>query len=99
VALSVVPALDAHPLPELMKAGVPCSINADDPLLFGVGLLDEYVVCREKLGLDDAALASCALASIEHSGAPSPVKIRARQGIDDWLATSVVTGEPGAVRR
>ena len=61
----VVPALHAHPLPELLDAGVPCSINADDPLLFGVGLLDEYVVCRERLGLDDAALAACA------PGAPS----------------------------
>ncbi len=71
VALSVVPGLHAHPLPQLLEAGVPCSINADDPLLFGMGLLDEYVVCRQALGLDDAVLASCARASIEHSGAPA----------------------------
>jgi len=85
VSLSVVPALHAHPLPELLAAGVPCSINADDPLLFGVGLLDEYVVCRERLGLDDATLAACALSSVEHSGAPADVKVRARRAIDDWL--------------
>jgi len=85
VSLSVVPALHAHPLPELLEAGVPCSINADDPLLFGVGLLDEYVVCREHLGLDDTALAACALSSVEHSGAPAEVKDRARGAIDDWL--------------
>jgi len=87
VALGVVPSLDAHPLPQFLEAGIPCSINADDPLLFGVGLLDEYVVSREGLGLDDDALASCARASIDHSGAPSDVKARARQGIDDWLRT------------
>jgi adenosine deaminase len=85
ICLSVVPALSVHPLPELLAAGVPCSINADDPLLFGVGLLDEYVVCREHLGLDDATLAACARSSIEHSGAPADVKVRAGQAIDAWL--------------
>jgi adenosine deaminase len=85
VSLSVVPSLTAHPLRDLLAAGVPCSINADDPLLFGVGLLDEYGICRENLGLDDAALASCALSSIEHSGAPAELKVRTRQAIDDWL--------------
>jgi len=85
VSLSVVPGLHAHPLPELLDAGVACSINADDPLLFGVGLLDEYAVCREQLGLDDDALAACARSSVRHSGAPADVKTRALQGIDDWL--------------
>jgi adenosine deaminase len=86
VSLSVVPGLDAHPLPLLLEAGVACSINADDPLLFGVGVLDEYVVCRQQLGLDDMALARCARASIRHSGAPAAVKARALEGIDDWLS-------------
>jgi len=85
VSLSVVDALHVHPLPALLEAGVPCSINADDPLLFGVGLLDEYIVCREHLGLGDDALASCARSSIDHGGAPHEVKIRARQAIDAWL--------------
>lgn len=87
VALSVVPDLSAHPLPRLLEAGVPCSINADDPLLFGVGLLDEFILCREQLGLDDAALALCARNSFDHSGAPADLKIRARQAIEDWLAS------------
>jgi adenosine deaminase len=64
---------------------VSCSINADDPLLFGVGLLGEYEVCRDQLGLDDAALARCARNSIEHSGAPAEVKGSAQQGIDAWM--------------
>ena len=85
VALEVVTDLQTHPLPRLLAAGVPCTINADDPLLFGVGLLDEYELCREDLGLDDATLAACARASIDHSGAPDDVKSRARGGIEDWL--------------
>jgi adenosine deaminase len=85
VSLSVVDALQAHPLPALVEAGVACSVNADDPLLFGVGLLDEYTVCREQLQMDDRTLASCARASIDHSGAPAEIKARARRSIDDWL--------------
>ena len=87
VALSVVADLARHPLPALLEAGVPCSINADDPLLFGCGLLDEYVVARDHLGLEDGALASCARTSIEHSGAPMVLKEDAFRAIDNWLGT------------
>jgi adenosine deaminase len=86
VQLSVVPSLDAHPLPELLDAGVRCSVNADDPLLFGPGLLDEYRLCRDQLGLDDARLAHVARCSLEASGAPEDLKRRARAGVDAWLA-------------
>ncbi len=70
VVLHVVPDLEYHPLPALLAAGVTCSINADDPLQFGPNVLEEYELCRERLGLDDAALAGCARASITASGAP-----------------------------
>ena len=46
VMLSVVPAIEAHPCPTCLRAGVRCSLNADDPLLFGPNLLDEYKVAR-----------------------------------------------------
>jgi adenosine deaminase len=55
-------------------------------LLFGVGLLDEYALCRATLGLDDAALAGCARSSMTHSGAPPELKVRAGRVIDDWTA-------------
>ena len=45
----VVPSLEEHPLPQLLDAGVRLSINADDPLLFGPGLLEEYELCRDGL--------------------------------------------------
>ena len=84
--LSVVPSLDAHPLGALLDAGVPCSVNADDPLLFGPHLLEEYVLCREQLGFDDERMATIARMSIDHSGAPEPLKAAARTGIAAWLA-------------
>jgi adenosine deaminase len=86
VSLSVVPGLAEHPLPELLAAGVRCSINADDPLLFGPGCLAEYELCRTSLGLTDAQLAACARTSIEAGAAPEPVRAAALAGIDAWLA-------------
>jgi len=85
--LGVVADLADHPLPGLLAAGVPCSLNADDPLLFGSGILEEYELARTGLGLGDEQLAAMALASIDHSGAPDEVKAPARAGIAAWLAT------------
>lgn len=85
--LAVVPSLAEHPLPALLAAGVRCSLNADDPLLFGPGLLAEYEVVRAEMGLDDEALAAVARASIEASGAPDALKGKAAAGVDAWLAS------------
>ena len=86
LALGVIEHMADHALPALLDAGVPCSINADDPLLFGPGLLEEYQLCRDELGLDDDALARVATASVEASAAPSEIRARALDGITTWLA-------------
>ena len=90
VLLSVVPSLEAHPLPRLLEAGVRCSINADDPLLFGSGLLEEYTRCRTVLGLTDEQLATAARASLEASGAPRELVLTGLEGIEAWLAGPAV---------
>jgi adenosine deaminase len=87
IMLSVFPSLEVHPLPELLEAGVRCSINGDDPLLFGPGLLEEYALCRDRLGLSDEQLAFVARSSIEGSGAPPELQRGALAGIDRWLAS------------
>lgn len=83
--LDVVPDLAQHPLPELLAAGVRCSINADDPILFGPGVLEEYTVAREAIGLDDEALAACAWSSIQTTLASEETKRAAKAGIEAWL--------------
>ncbi|MCW2643139.1 MAG: adenosine deaminase [Dactylosporangium sp.] len=40
----VVPSLSEHPLPLLREAGVSCTINTDDPAMFGTDLGREYEV-------------------------------------------------------
>jgi adenosine deaminase len=84
--LGVVPEGEPHPLPRLLHAGVRCSLNADDPLLFGVGILDEYVRAREQMLLDDNDLATLARSSLEASAAPSSIVEAGLLSIDDWLA-------------
>lgn len=83
--LSVVPDMASHPLPALLAAGVRCSLNADDPLLFGPNLLEEYELARTQLGLGDEALAHVARCSIDASAAPESVRAEARAGIAAWL--------------
>jgi adenosine deaminase len=83
--LSVVPSLDEHPLKQLLAAGVPCTINSDDPLLFGSSLLQEYAICRSTLKLSDEELADCAKSSFVHSHAPDGLKKRGIDGVAAWV--------------
>jgi len=87
VMLGVVPTVAEHPLPTLLDAGVTCSLNADDPLLFGPGLLEEYELVRAELGLDDDRLAAIARSSILASGADDALKADATRAVDAWLAS------------
>jgi adenosine deaminase len=88
VLLDVVEDLAAHPLPLLIEAGVRCTINADDPLIFGPDILAEYDLCRTQFGFTDEQLAACAWTSIEATQAPAAVKEAARAAIDAWLTTA-----------
>jgi adenosine deaminase len=83
--LNVFPSPEAHPLPRLLEAGVPCTLGSDDPLLFGASLLDEFALCRDAMGQDDASLAAMARASFLHSGAPEPVKRAGVAAVAAWL--------------
>jgi adenosine deaminase len=85
VMLGVAPELRDHPLPQLLAAGVRCSVNADDPLLFGTGILDEYVLCREALVLGDQQLAEVAAHSLTAAAAPSDVVERGLDRVSAWL--------------
>ncbi len=89
VMLAVVPSIDEHPLVKLLDAGVRCSINGDDPLLFGPGLLAEYELVRDTMGLPDERLAQLARSSIVGSGAPPELVRDAVEHVEDWLTTPV----------
>ena len=65
IMLSVFPAWPTIRFPALLDAGVRCSVNGDDPLLFGPTLLDEYELCRTSFGFADDRLADIARTSVE----------------------------------
>lgn len=85
IQLSVFSKISDHPLPELIKAGVICTIGSDDPLLFGPNLVDEYQICRKEMKLDDSSLACLARNSFLYSGAPREVKQFGLSQIEKWL--------------
>lgn len=59
--------LSEHPLPQVLRAGVPVSINTDDPGIFGVTMPHEIEVCRRQMKLSEVEISQC----LEHARASS----------------------------
>jgi adenosine deaminase len=87
VGLGVYPDLASVPLRALFGAGIPIALGADDPLLFGSRLLDQYEAARVIHGFSDAELAELARMSVRGSAAPDDVRGQLLRDIDAWLAT------------
>jgi adenosine deaminase len=60
VGLQVVPAMAAHPLRCLMRAGINCTVSTDDPLCFANTLNEEYEALAHELNFTRAELAQVA---------------------------------------
>ncbi len=82
--LRVAPSLVEHPLPVLMAAGVPVTVNSDCPLFFGSTLIEEYDLVRRGLDLDAAALAGIAETSLRFSSCPADRLERAMADLERW---------------
>ncbi len=65
-----VPSFELHPLPRILRAGVPVSINTDDPGMFGASLPDEIKICQTKMGLSQDEIDSCMKHAWNHSFIP-----------------------------
>lgn len=84
-SLGVVAEPEDVPLRALVEAGAQIALGADDPLLFGSRLVEQYAIAR-RIGLTDEALAALAAASIGISAADAATSARLRAGVADWLA-------------
>ncbi|MDX6318011.1 MAG: adenosine deaminase [Nocardioidaceae bacterium] len=87
VALGVYPDIASVPLRALYEAGIPVALGADDPLLFGSRLLDQYEAARHVHGFTDPELAELARMSVRGSAAPEEVRLRMLADIDRWLTS------------
>jgi adenosine deaminase len=87
VALGVATTARDVPLPELVQAGIPIALGADDPLLFGPRLAAQYELARHVHGMSDDDLAGLARMSVVGSAAPAAIQKRLLAEIDEWLAT------------
>lgn len=71
VRTRAVASIEEHPLAILVAAGVPLSINSDDPPMFGTTLTNEYLVAASLLGLDEEGVRELARDAVRHSFAPN----------------------------
>ena len=86
VRLSVVRAVEDHPLPQLLAAGVPVTVNTDDPTFFACELDEEHAAARA-LGADPRALFD---AGVEGALCDESEKARLRGLADayDWASVA-----------
>ncbi|MBM6400151.1 adenosine deaminase [Phycicoccus sonneratiae] len=85
VSLGVYDVPEEVPLRRLLSAGATVALGADDPLIFGSRLAEQYETARTVHGLSDAELAGLARASFAASRAPAEVRAAAERDIAAWL--------------
>jgi aminodeoxyfutalosine deaminase len=90
VATRAVERIEDHPLPAIVAAGVPVTINSDDPPMFGTSLVREYEVAAGLLGLDEHGVADLARAAVQASWAPEEVRRSLLSEIDAYVASDPV---------
>ncbi len=57
VATGLLARLEDHPLPKFLEAGVPITLNSDDPAMFGTSLEGEFMLAARCFGLSSRDLA------------------------------------------
>jgi aminodeoxyfutalosine deaminase len=74
VCTRCVPSIAAHPLREMILAGLFVTLNSDDPPMFGTSLSNEYLVAGRDLGFSPAELAGLAANGVRASFLDEPAK-------------------------
>ncbi|HVQ87052.1 MAG TPA: adenosine deaminase [Actinomycetes bacterium] len=87
VALGVFDKPEDVPLRRLVDAGIRVALSADDPLLFGSRLADQYQIARDAHAFSDDELAALARSSVSASLADDNRKLQVSQAIDEWLVS------------
>jgi adenosine deaminase len=94
VSLGVYRRIEDVPLRQLYEAGARIALGADDPLLFGSRLAEQYETARSVHAFTDKELADLARGSVLASTAPPEVQKSLLTEIDDWLGVSTPATVP-----
>ncbi|MFG2276885.1 hypothetical protein ACGFNY_44910 [Streptomyces chartreusis] len=84
--LEVVDAISAHPLPEMLKAGLKVTINSDDPSFFGSYVNDNFWQCHTQIGLSEDDLVTIARNSFLGSFLPAQQAAQLADSVDAYAA-------------
>ncbi|WP_342616391.1 adenosine deaminase [Rhodoferax sp. GW822-FHT02A01] len=84
LVLRVYPSMQEHPIERLRAAGVPVSVNTDDPALLDASLVGEYALCQRTFGWNDDVTRSVAHTSIEASFANEDTKAKLLGALATW---------------
>lgn len=91
VCTKSVPSLAEHPLPALVAAGVPVSINSDDPPMFSTTLNHEYEVAAELLGVGRSGVTELARSAVQASFLDDAGRRLLLAEIDDYEAAATTS--------
>jgi adenosine deaminase len=86
VCLGVYPTPEAYPIRAFLGAGVPFTINSDDPPYFNTTLADDYLVLAKTHGLTAAELVDTVRNGVTHCFLPDDEKARLREQVEAELA-------------
>jgi adenosine deaminase len=84
VQLGLYPHRSSHPLDTLRRAGVPVSINTDDPALMRTSVVEEYAATARAYGWDVNVLRDIARTSLQASFCGPDLKRRLLSALDAW---------------
>ena len=86
VQVGLYPDRASHPLDALRRAGVPVSINTDDPALMRTSLVAEYAATARAYGWGSSQLRDVARTSISASFCDADLRARMLTALDAWTA-------------
>ncbi len=85
IKLQVVPSFAGHPLRRLIDGGIRCTINRDDPLIFGSTLEEEYHLVQEEMGLSDGEILDLVRNGFDIALVDGEEKKKYRKELDDFI--------------
>jgi adenosine deaminase len=85
VMTRVVDAIEHHPMPMMLAAGLLMTLNADDPSMFHAPLSGEFELARGVFGMSDEELAGLSRNAVEASFASAETKTKLLEEVDAWL--------------